>query len=408
MGAPNDTTDHQQFQNSAIDPPPSMGLQMLIFLRRSLLVWAVGSAALSTTTGEAKCAFTAIFNFGDSNSDTGGFWAAFPSTPNPNGMTYFKRPAGRASDGRLVIDFLAQALGLPFLSPYLQSIGSDFKHGANFATLASTVQLPNTSLFVSGLSPFALPIQLNQMKEFKSRVLQLQPKDYLPSSDVFGSALYTFDIGQNDFTSNLGSIGIEGVKQYLPQVVSQIGDTIKEIYGLGGRTLLVFNLAPIGCYPSFLTQLPHSDSELDEHGCMTTYNNAVKDYNDLLKGMLRQTREALRDANIVYVDTHSVKLELFTRPKEHGLVYGTKACCGYGGGAYNFNPKVYCGNTKEIDGQTVTAMACADPHNYVSWDGVHTTEAANKLIASAVVGGSYFDPPFPLSQLCDLQPIGEK
>ncbi|KAK1281531.1 GDSL esterase/lipase [Acorus calamus] len=275
-----------------------MGLQMLIFLRRSLLMWAVGSAALSTTTGEAKCAFTAIFNFGDSNSDTGGFWAAFPSTPNPNGMTYFKRPAGRASDGRLVIDFL-------------------------------------------GLSPFALPIQLNQMKEFKSRVLQLQPK------------------------------------------------------------------APIGCYPSFLTELPHSDSELDEHGCMTTYNNAVKFYNnDLLKGMLRQTREALRDATIVYVDTHSVKLELFSHPKEHGLAYGTKACCGYGGGAYNFNPKVYCGNTKEIDGQTVTATACADPHNYVSWDGVHTTEAANKLIALAVIDGSYFDPPFPLSQLCDLQPIG--
>lgn len=64
----------------------------------------------------------------------------------------------------------AQALGLPFLSPYLQSIGSDYHHGANFATLASTVLLPNTSLFVSGLSPFALPIQVNQMKEFKSRV----------------------------------------------------------------------------------------------------------------------------------------------------------------------------------------------------------------------------------------------
>lgn len=64
----------------------------------------------------------------------------------------------------------AQALGFPFLSPYLQSIGSDYRHGANYATLASTVLLPNTSLFVTGISPFSLAIQLNQMKEFKVKV----------------------------------------------------------------------------------------------------------------------------------------------------------------------------------------------------------------------------------------------
>lgn len=66
----------------------------------------------------------------------------------------------------------AQALGLPLLSPYLQSIGSDYKHGANYATMASTVLLPNTSLFVTGVSPFSLSIQLNQMRQFKTQVDQ--------------------------------------------------------------------------------------------------------------------------------------------------------------------------------------------------------------------------------------------
>jgi hypothetical protein len=61
-------------------------------------------------------------------------------------------------------------MGLPLLSPYLQSVGSDFRHGANFATLASTALLPNTSLFVTGISPFSLAIQLRQMKEFSRRV----------------------------------------------------------------------------------------------------------------------------------------------------------------------------------------------------------------------------------------------
>jgi hypothetical protein len=38
---------------------------------------------------------------------------------------------------------------------------------------ASTVLLPNTSLFVTGISPFYLAIQLNQMKEFKTKVDEL-------------------------------------------------------------------------------------------------------------------------------------------------------------------------------------------------------------------------------------------
>jgi hypothetical protein len=73
----------------------------------------------------------------------------------------------------VVLHLAAEALGLPFISPYLQSIGSDYRHGANYATLASTVLLPNTSLFVTGISPFSLAIQLNQMKEFKTKVDEL-------------------------------------------------------------------------------------------------------------------------------------------------------------------------------------------------------------------------------------------
>lgn len=89
-----------------------------------------------------------------------------------------------------------------------------------------------------------------------------------------------------------------------------------------------------------------------------------------------------------------------------GLEHGTTACCGYGGGNYNFDSRVFCGSTKDIDGQKVTAGACNDPEKYVSWDGIHATEAANKLITGAILSGSYFYPPFPLNQRCDLQPIG--
>lgn len=59
-------------------------------------------------------------------------------------------------------------------------------------------------------------------------------KTSLPSPNIFGKSLYTFYIGQNDFTGNLARLGISGVKEFLPQVVSQIASTIKvtNIFGL--------------------------------------------------------------------------------------------------------------------------------------------------------------------------------
>lgn len=79
---------------------------------------------------------------------------------------------------------------MPFLSPYLQSINPNFKHGANYATLASTVLLPDTSLFVSGISPFSLAIQLNQMRDFKAKVVQKHPKKGTPTYKTLTAFIY--------------------------------------------------------------------------------------------------------------------------------------------------------------------------------------------------------------------------
>uniref|UniRef100_A0ACD5ZPY3 Uncharacterized protein n=1 Tax=Avena sativa TaxID=4498 RepID=A0ACD5ZPY3_AVESA len=239
------------------------------------------------------------------------------------------------------------------------------------------------------------------MKEFRNRVITSGGStDQLPSPDVFRSSLYTIDIGQNDFTSNLAPQGIESVKRTLPSVVSQISETIQDLYSIGARKFMVFSMAPIGCYPAFLVELPHNGNDLDEYGCMTNYNSAVVYYNELLNNSLAEDRKTMQDASILYVDKYSAMLDIFQHPQAHGLKYGTKACCGYGSGAYNFNPDVYCGNSKTVNRQPVTATACRDPQNYVSWDGIHATEAANNIVASAVMGGSYSYPPSELLKLC--------
>jgi hypothetical protein len=50
--------------------------------------------------------YEAIFNFGDSVSDTGNAAFDYPRDMGPYGSTYFKHASGRMSNGRLIIDFI--------------------------------------------------------------------------------------------------------------------------------------------------------------------------------------------------------------------------------------------------------------------------------------------------------------
>lgn len=70
------------------------------------------------------------------------------------------------------------------------------------------------------------------------------------------------------------------------------------------------------------------------------------------------------------------------------------ACCGYGGPPLNYDSRVPCGQTKVVNGSSVTAKGCNDTTEYINWDGIHYTEAANQYVASQILTGKYSDPPF--------------
>lgn len=99
---------------------------------------------------------------------------------------------------------------------------------------------------------------------------------------------------------------------------------MQELYAIGGRAFWVLNMAPVGCYPAFLVQLPHNSSDLDPFGCLISYNNAVVYYNNLLKEALSQTRKSLPNASLIYVDTYSIVLKLSQHPTSHGIVFSLK------------------------------------------------------------------------------------
>lgn len=102
----------------AVFPSQKYGFILNIIIVLSILVSVVLSSSAAGDKAEKKkkhCDFPAVFNFGDSNSDTGGLSAAFGQAGPPHGESFFHRPAGRYCDGRLIIDFIGKLNLFPII-----------------------------------------------------------------------------------------------------------------------------------------------------------------------------------------------------------------------------------------------------------------------------------------------------
>lgn len=333
----------------------------------------------------SECLF---FNFGDSNSDTGALTAGLGLYLGPPaGRKFFNRTTGRFCDGRLYIDFLCERVGIDFLSPYLESSGSDYTHGVNFAVAGAAIQ----GIFI----PFPLSTQLLQFLHFKNRTRELLPlgKGSLINVEEYQKAVYSIDIGQNDisiaFTSNLS---YPQVIERIPDLLSIVKDSVKGLYENGGTKFWIYNTGPLGCLPQTLALRKKNDSKLDSNGCLATYNDAAKEFNAGLKVLCHEMRSDLKNATIVLIDMYSIKHDLFTNHKKYGFANPLMACCGHGGPPYNYRDRMTCGQP--------TATPCPMGSRYISWDGVHFTEDANKIIASKILSGIYSEPRIKLTWLC--------
>lgn len=331
----------------------------------------------------SSCQFPAIYNFGDSNSDTGAVSAVFGPVLPPNGMTYFHKPSGRYSDGRLIIDFIAERLGLPFLSAYLDSIGTNFRHGANFAASGCTIQPADSLMLNRTFNPLTLDIQLMQFEQFKKRSSDLyleekssDVKDRLPRPEDFTRALYAFDIGQNDLHAGIISMKEEQVKTYIPTIVNEFASALEKLYQGGARTFWIHNTGPIGCLPFFVKNYPPSVENTDQVGCVKSYNELAQEFNKQLQDKVSQLGRQLQETSFVYVDVYSVKYSLISEANKHGFTDPLGQCIAQNG------------------------SICTNPLEYISWDGVHYTETANKWVVNRLQDGSVCAPKIPLTKAC--------
>ncbi|XP_060195993.1 GDSL esterase/lipase At5g14450 [Lycium barbarum] len=378
------------------------GARVMFLLLLSLILLTplkISSTVEVATNAKPPCNFPAIYNFGDSNSDTGGISAAFEPIQAPYGESFFRKPAGRFSDGRLLIDFIAEHMSLPYLSPYLDSIGSNFRHGANFATGGSTIRRQNETIFQSGISPFFLDVQIVHFHRFKSRTEELyrQEKNKLPRPREFSHSLYTIDIGQTDLAVGFRQMSNIQLRAAIPDIINHFSAAVTRLYQQGARAFWIHNIRPIGCLPTATLYLRNpKPGVLDNYGCLKSHNNLALEFNRQLKARIGTLRAELGHAAITYVDVYAAKYELISNAKSQGFMEPQKICCG----VHEGNAHVWCGQKGIVRGAEVFGGACANPSGYISWDGVHYSQAANHWIANHILNGSFSDPPIPITHAC--------
>ncbi|OEL14004.1 Sinapine esterase, partial [Dichanthelium oligosanthes] len=368
-----------------------------------LLVAAASAHAPRTGTrvargGGGSSCYSRFFAFGDSIIDTGNFihYSTAPGSVarSPYGETFFHRPTGRWSDGRLPSDFIVERLGFPYWTPYLAGkTKEDFRYGANFAVASATalnqLLFKENHLDVNQITPYSLSVQVEWFK----KVLHTLASTDHEREEIMASSLFLVgEIGYNDYNHPFfQKKTLDWVVPLVPRVIGSIGEYLEALIQLGAKTLYVPGIFPLGCVPRYLFLFRDSDAgDYDSAtGCLRWLNALAELHNTLLKAKLAELRRAhqQRGVSIVYVDYYGVVLDLIAAsPRARngvGASAALDACCG-GPGLHNANFTVHCSEA--------AAVLCPDPSRYVSWDGLHFTEAAYRVMAGGMLDGPFATP----------------
>ncbi|WOG89765.1 hypothetical protein DCAR_0209004 [Daucus carota subsp. sativus] len=343
-----------------------------------------------------------IISFGDSLADTGNLLHLSTSNIPPHfavppyGETYFHTPTGRFSNGRLIIDFLAQYLEVPLVAPYIgskyhRSSANIFSSGVNFAVAGATAMdnkfFEQRGVNMTKVQNFPLGTQLGWFKE----VLPSLCHTASGCEELFKrSVIFMGEIGGNDYNhALLAGASKELVQTFVPNVVGRIASAVTELLELGAKSIVVPGDLPIGCSAALLTHYMSNSSQQDydpKTGCLTWLNQFAENHNKLLQTELKRIQERHPQAKIIYADYYNAVMPLYLSPVKLGFSNGAlRACCG-GTGVYHYNSNVECGKAP--------ATACPNPSFYVNWDGLHLTEATYKFIFQRLIKGPFMIPPF--------------
>nr|KJB56728.1 hypothetical protein B456_009G138200 [Gossypium raimondii] len=332
--------------------------------RRVIMFLLFAFAAISRGYGqESTTLVPAIITFGDSVVDVGNndylptiFKANYP----PYGRDFAnKKPTGRFCNGKLATDITA------YLSP--EASGKNLLLGANFASAGSGYD-DEASMVNHAIT---LTQQLEYFKEYQAKLAKVAGST--KSASITKDALYVLSAGSGDFLQNYYVNPLLNhaytPDQYGSFLIDTFTNFVKNLYGLGARKIGVTSLPPLGCVP-----LARALFGYHEKGCISRFNTDAQQFNKKLNAAAANLQKQHPGLKIVVFDIFKALYDIVKSPSNYGFVEATKGCCGTGTvetTAFLCNPKA--------------PGTCSNASQYVFWDSVHPSQAANQVLADALI-----------------------
>ncbi|KAL5976658.1 hypothetical protein ACLOJK_020991 [Asimina triloba] len=134
------------------------------------------------------------------------------------------------------------------------------------------------------------------------------------------------------------------------------------------RRIGVTSLPPTGCLPASITLFGHGDN-----GCVARLNSDAQSFNKKINAAANQLKKQLPGLKIAIFDIYKPLFDLVKSPSNYGFAEARKACCGTG----VVETAVLC-NYK-------SPGTCSNATQYVFFDSVHPSQAANEILADALI-----------------------
>lgn len=306
-------------------------------IKKLVLVAALATVGLC---GQAA-AFTGLYVFGDSLSDSGNNALLIGSAPGQvvTGNTYVpSQPYGMGaySNGQTWVNTFAAGLGLS-IAPSLGGGGNYAYGGARTVLNGSDVPVlpgfpPSATTQLLG-GPSALPYMNGYLT---------------PLASVPATALYVIAIGGNDVRDlsvsvALGTTSPAAVPGLAAAYATAVGNMVDALQAKGAQNIVVWGAPNVGATPAALTGGP-------------AFAGLATNISAAFSGAL-QARVA-GEAGVTFFNVFNTTSAIVANPGAFGLSNVTDAC---------------------------GAVLGCNPSQYLFWDGIHPTSAGHALIASAML-----------------------
>ncbi|CAM6092044.1 unnamed protein product [Calypogeia fissa] len=343
----------------------------MVFLLGLLLFGAVVQSANAMET-EWKSKVPAMFIFGDSLVDSGNnnYIKGSPQANFvPYGETFFHNATGRWCNGRLIFDFIAEYLSLPFPKPYFMP-GSDptrFKRGVNFGSASSGI-LDSTFVW-EGVINLSVQVKyyLNAIAELKGALGEDK------TCQILSESLFVFVTGNNDVSEYVSNTTLQAqysVEQFVALLVSKLSTDIQTVMDTGARKIIVGGMGPLGCVPRALASIGSKGP------CLEILNNISRQVDASLLAYVKKMNAKMNTSNVILTTSYKLAYTITENGTSLGFETGNTACCGSG---------LYDGGTPDCGVGNYTL--CKDVDKYAYWDFVHLTERAYHIIADSLWTG---------------------